>query len=75
MNKYWISGQGIHKKVIVTELQYYLGPEAIVRPYTREVPILYNREIVSLCLTWPAGRRRLPDHNAWAMLVRCGFSV
>ncbi len=37
MNKYWIPHLDIHKKVITQELQYYLGPEATVRPYTREV--------------------------------------
>lgn len=37
MNKYWVPHLDIHKKVITQELQYYLGPEATVRPYTREV--------------------------------------
>jgi len=37
MNKYWIPHLDIHKKVITQELQYYLGPEATVRPFTREV--------------------------------------
>ena len=37
MNKYWIPHLDIHKKVITQELQYYLGPGATVRPYTREV--------------------------------------
>ena len=37
MNKYWIPHLDIHKKVIQSELQYYLGPEATVRPFTREV--------------------------------------
>ncbi|KAH7148683.1 hypothetical protein EDB81DRAFT_933094 [Dactylonectria macrodidyma] len=36
MNKYWIPHLDIHKKVITQELQYYLGPEATVRPYTLE---------------------------------------
>lgn len=36
MNKYWIPHLDIHKKVITQELQYYLGPDATVRPYTRE---------------------------------------
>ncbi|KAK6951388.1 hypothetical protein Daesc_007923 [Daldinia eschscholtzii] len=38
MNKYWIPHLDIHKKVITQELQYYLGPDATVRPYTREEP-------------------------------------
>ena len=37
MNKYWIPHLDIHRKVITQELQYYLGPDATVRPYTREV--------------------------------------
>lgn len=37
MNKYWIPHLDIHKKVITQELQYYLGPEATVRSFTREV--------------------------------------
>ncbi|ENH62414.1 hypothetical protein FOC1_g10012647 [Fusarium oxysporum f. sp. cubense race 1] len=36
MNKYWIPHQDIHRKVITQELQYYLGPQATVRPYTLE---------------------------------------
>ena len=37
MNKYWIPHQDIHKKVITAELQYYLGPDATVRPFTKDV--------------------------------------
>lgn len=37
MNRYWIPHMDIHKKVITQELQYYLGPQATVRPYTLEV--------------------------------------
>ena len=36
-NQYWIPNLEISKKVITQELQYYLGPEATVRPYTLEV--------------------------------------
>ncbi|KAI0472768.1 hypothetical protein GGR56DRAFT_580861 [Xylariaceae sp. FL0804] len=36
LNKYWIPHLDIHKKVITAELQYYLGPEATVRPFTRD---------------------------------------
>ena len=36
-NRYWIPNLEINKKVITQEIQYYLGPEATVRPYTREV--------------------------------------
>lgn len=36
-NRYWIPNLDISKKVITQEIQYFLGPEATVRPYTREV--------------------------------------
>ena len=36
-NRYWIPNFDINKKVITQEIQYYLGPEATVRPYTRDV--------------------------------------
>jgi hypothetical protein len=36
-NRYWIPNFDINKKVITQEIQYYLGPDATVRPYTREV--------------------------------------
>ncbi|KND89750.1 hypothetical protein TOPH_05688 [Tolypocladium ophioglossoides CBS 100239] len=39
MNRFWIPHLDIHKKVITQELQYHLGPQATVRPYTLEVPI------------------------------------
>jgi len=35
-NRYWIPNLEINKKVITQEIQYFLGPEATVRPYTRE---------------------------------------
>ncbi|KAI9900000.1 hypothetical protein N3K66_004262 [Trichothecium roseum] len=37
MNRYWIPNLDIHKRIITQELQYYLGPQATVRPYTLEV--------------------------------------
>ncbi|KAI1816341.1 hypothetical protein GGS20DRAFT_583579 [Poronia punctata] len=36
MNKYWIPQLDINRKIITQELQYHLGPEATVRPYTRQ---------------------------------------
>jgi hypothetical protein len=36
-NRYWIPNLEINKKVITAEIQYYLGPDSTVRPYTREV--------------------------------------
>lgn len=37
MNRYWIPNIGIHRKVLTHDLQYYLGPQATVRPFTRNV--------------------------------------
>ncbi|KAI0156959.1 hypothetical protein GGR57DRAFT_75592 [Xylariaceae sp. FL1272] len=60
MNKYWIPNLEISKKVLTQELQYYLGPEATVRPYTREGedgflittpgPCLSDEQIDDICL-------------------------
>jgi len=36
LNRYWIPNLDINKKIITREIQYYLGPESTVRPYTRE---------------------------------------
>ncbi|ELQ41777.1 hypothetical protein OOU_Y34scaffold00255g75 [Pyricularia oryzae Y34] len=33
---YWIPNIDIHRKVIVAEIRYYLGPEASVRTYQNE---------------------------------------
>jgi len=35
-NKYWVAIPDISRKVIVSEIQYYLGPEATVRAYALE---------------------------------------
>ena len=37
MNKYWIPHKDIHKKVITTHIQFYLGSDATVRSYTKDV--------------------------------------
>ncbi|KAJ0119160.1 hypothetical protein J7T55_013396 [Diaporthe amygdali] len=60
MNKYWIPHLDIHKKVITQELQYYLGPEATVRPFTRDGedgflittpgPCLSDEQIDDICV-------------------------
>ena len=70
MNKYWIPHLDIHKKVITQELQYYLGPEATVRPYTREVWRCVP-EKTSLADKATIGRRRLLDNHAGTMPDRC----
>ncbi|KAK1827877.1 hypothetical protein QBC39DRAFT_266236 [Podospora conica] len=51
MNRYWIPHLDIHKKVITQELQYYLGPEATVRPFTREGEDGYLISTPGPCLT------------------------
>ncbi|KAJ9141624.1 hypothetical protein NKR19_g7400 [Coniochaeta hoffmannii] len=60
MNQYWYSNVDIHRKVITQELQYYLGPQATVRPYTFEGedgflvttpgPALSDEQINDICL-------------------------
>ncbi|KAG6358831.1 hypothetical protein INS49_012350 [Diaporthe citri] len=60
MNRYWIPHKDIHKKVITQELQYYLGPEATVRPFTRDGedgfliqtpgPCLSDEQIDDICI-------------------------
>ncbi|KAM0165493.1 hypothetical protein ACHAPG_000164 [Botrytis cinerea] len=37
LNRYWIPNFDINKRVITKEIQYYLGPESTLRPYTRDV--------------------------------------
>ncbi|TPX17990.1 uncharacterized protein E0L32_011937 [Thyridium curvatum] len=36
MNRYWIPQEDIHKKVISSEIQHYLGPDATVRAYSKD---------------------------------------
>ncbi|KAK4149148.1 hypothetical protein C8A00DRAFT_19125 [Chaetomidium leptoderma] len=60
MNRYWIPHLDIHKKVITQELQYYLGPEATVRSFTRDGedgflittpgPCLTDEQIDDICV-------------------------
>lgn len=61
MNKYWIPHQDIHRKVITQELQYYLGPQATVRPYTLEVYAFSANLGISL-------------HSCIPLRARMGFS-
>ncbi|KAK2068386.1 hypothetical protein P8C59_003025 [Phyllachora maydis] len=51
MNRWWIPNTDIHKRVITQELPYYLGPEATVRPYTREGEDGYLITTPGSCLT------------------------
>jgi hypothetical protein len=36
-NQYWIPNFEINRKVITDEIQYYLGPDSSVRPYSHDV--------------------------------------
>ncbi|KAH8685939.1 hypothetical protein BGZ60DRAFT_466569 [Tricladium varicosporioides] len=38
-NRYWIPNLDISKKVIMQDIQYYLGPDATVRAYTHQEQI------------------------------------
>lgn len=48
---YWIPNIDIHRKVIVAEIRYYLGPEASVRTYQNEVRCLWPRKDIYGLLT------------------------
>jgi len=37
LNSYFVPGYGISRAVIQTEIRYFCGPDAIVRPYTHQV--------------------------------------
>ncbi|PHH80980.1 hypothetical protein CDD80_5190 [Ophiocordyceps camponoti-rufipedis] len=51
MNRYWIPYLDIHKKVITQELQYHLGPQATVRPYTLQGEDGFLISTPGACLT------------------------
>ncbi|KAI1251089.1 hypothetical protein MGN70_008150 [Eutypa lata] len=51
LNRYWIPQMDINRKVITQELQYYLGPDATVRPYTREGEDGFLITTAGSCLT------------------------
>jgi hypothetical protein len=40
MNQYWINGVNIDKRIIMKELQFYLGPQATIRHFMRDVGLL-----------------------------------
>ncbi|KAI8629932.1 hypothetical protein F5Y19DRAFT_474876 [Xylariaceae sp. FL1651] len=84
MNRYWIPHLDINKKVITQELQCYLGPEATVRPYTRQGedgflittpgPCLTDEQIDDICLkskeTWERQAAAKTQQNADKPLKR-----
>ncbi|RDA93630.1 hypothetical protein CP533_4917 [Ophiocordyceps camponoti-saundersi (nom. inval.)] len=51
MNRYWIPYLDIHKKVITQELQFHLGPQATVRPYTLQGEDGFLISTPGACLT------------------------
>lgn len=74
MNKYWIPHKDIHKKVIMTHIQFYLGSDATVRSYTKDVSLLARHHTsISVILTniFSSGRRRLSHNNTWRVFDRC----
>lgn len=50
-NQYWLPNVDINKKVIIQEIQFYLGPESTVRPYTRDGEEGYLITTPGECLT------------------------
>lgn len=73
MNRYWIPRLDIHKKIIVQELPYFLGPEATVRPYTNDVSSNLHSRFLRTDKT--AGGRWFLDQHSWAMPDRCEASL
>ncbi|KAF7896276.1 hypothetical protein EAF00_006290 [Botryotinia globosa] len=51
LNRYWIPNLDINKRVITKEIQYYLGPESTLRPYTRDGEDGYLISTPGECLT------------------------
>ncbi|ESZ97512.1 hypothetical protein SBOR_2059 [Sclerotinia borealis F-4128] len=51
LNRYWIPNFDINKRVITKEIQYYLGPESTLRPYTRDGEDGYLISTPGECLT------------------------
>lgn len=50
LNRFWIPNFEIIKKVITKEIQYYLGPDSTVRPFTLEV-LAIGFHLLSLLIT------------------------
>jgi hypothetical protein len=70
MNRYWLPNVEINKKVITQELQFYLGPDAHVRPYTRDVSSTISNISIKI-LTIRPGRGRLFNHDSRSVPDRC----
>lgn len=79
MNKYWIPHKDIHKKVIMTHIQFYLGADATVRSYTKDVSAHRDLDSINrssiLIEMLDTGRRWIPHNNTRRMLDRCEFPL
>lgn len=67
MNRYWIQHMDTHKRALKQELQFHLGPEATVRPFTREVCTRVQSslpEVVALIECLRTGRGWLPHDES-----------
>src|SRR5438876_3334726 len=59
VQEYWLPGVGLSRNVVLTNIQYFLGPSATVRPYIYQVcPAKYCTSAVAE--RNPTGARRLP---------------
>jgi hypothetical protein len=63
VNSYFVPGFGISRTIIQSEIRYFCGPDAIVRPYTHQVLPLHDEMNMILILT---GSRRLSCHYGWS---------
>lgn len=66
VNSYFVPGYGISRAIIQSEIRYFCGPDAIVRPYTHQVR---DDLVLKACkqLT-ELGSRWLPCHNGWSSI-------
>ena len=37
VQEYWLPGFGLSRNIVLSNIQYFLGPSATVRPYTYQV--------------------------------------
>jgi hypothetical protein len=65
VQEYWLPGYGLSRNIVLSNIQYFLGPSATVRPYTYQVKI--PRDFKNHCAdSQIAGSRRLP--HCWHAL-------
>lgn len=39
IQEYWLPGYGLSKHIVITQIQYFLGPSTSVRQYQYQVPL------------------------------------